>query len=135
MNEEFKSAGIFSRIIAKTIDLIITIVLTQFIPSGGFYIGILYILVSDSLFDQRSIGKKFIGLKVRSRKQNYNLHVRDSIFRNLTIAVAIFCKKLPLFGWIFFLLIIFVELIIMLGNRRHMRIGDELANTEVIESD
>jgi uncharacterized RDD family membrane protein YckC len=134
MNEKYKSAKIFSRIVAKTIDLLIVIIITRLIPSGGFYVGILYILISDNLFDQRSIGKKLLGLKVLSRKENKSISIKDSIFRNMTIAIAIFFKAIPLFGWIFFLLIIFVELLIMLGNHRHMRIGDELANTEVIET-
>jgi len=137
MNDEYKSAKIFSRVVAKLIDLLIVAILTRIVPEGGFYVGILYILISDSLFDQRSIGKRFLGLKVRSRKvyssTQSSTQVKDSIFRNSTIAIAIFLKEIPLIGWIFFMIIIFLELVIMLGNHRRMRIGDELANTEVIE--
>lgn len=135
MNEQIKSAKMISRIIAKTIDLLIVAILNRIIPEGGFYVGILYILLSDSLFDQRSFGKKLIGLKVRYRKDDRSFKVKDSIFRNSTIAIAIFLKKIPIIGWIFFMVIIFIELVIMFGNHKGMRIGDELANTEVIESD
>ena len=63
-NQDLTKAGFLNRVIARTIDFIIVVALYEIIPTIGFFAGMIYLLISDGLFQGRSIGKKLIGLKV-----------------------------------------------------------------------
>jgi len=131
--EEIKRAGLLLRSAAKTIDFIIVAAAAEIIPRAGFFAGLAYLLISDGLFDGRSLGKRLIGLRIISTATNKPCSVRESILRNLLLCIGVALWKIPLIGWIFIVLIIAFEFVILLGSKEGMRLGDELAKTTVIE--
>ncbi len=133
MLEEIKRAGLLLRSAAKTIDFIIVAAAAEIIPRAGFFAGLAYLFISDGLFDGRSLGKRLIGLRIISTATNKPCSVRESILRNLLLCIGVALWKIPLIGWIFIVLIIAFEFVILLGSKEGMRLGDELAKTTVIE--
>ncbi len=138
MSHEVKRAGLLLRIFAKSLDFIIIAAVTEIIPKAGFYAGLAYLLISDALFDGRSIGKVLIGLRVVSSEHNEPCTVKESIVRTAFLGAGLLPFKLPLIGswigWIFILLVSSVEFLILLGSKEGMRLGDEFAKTTVIET-
>ena len=132
-SEVNQKASLLLRIIAKTIDFIIIASAIKLIPQIGYFAGIVYFLISDGLFDGRSIGKKIIRLRVISLKADSTASFRDSIIRNSTLTLALLLYKIPLFGWLLAFVIILFESLLILGNKEGMRLGDDLAKTKVIE--
>lgn len=137
MSDEVKRAGLLLRIFAKVLDYILIAAVTEMVPKAGFYAGLSYLLISDGLFEGRSIGKLLIGLRVISTVNNEPCTVRESIVRNAFLGAGLLPYKLPLIGswigWIFILAVAAVEFLILLGSKEGMRLGDEFAKTTVIE--
>ncbi len=133
MPEDGSKASLLLRIIAKSLDFIVIAIAVNTIPQIGYIVGLIYLLISDGLFDGRSLGKKVIRLKVVSVSTEGAGTFRDSILRNTTLAIAILLLKIPLIGWILSLLIFALELLLMLGNKEGKRLGDDIANTKVVE--
>lgn len=133
MSDGIKKASLLLRVIAKLIDFILIAIAVKIIPQIGLIAGIVYILISDGLFEGRSIGKKILKLKTISLNTGNAATFRDSIIRNSTIAAAIIVSGIPLLGWLFVLIICTLEFLLMLGNKQGMRLGDDFANTYVIE--
>ncbi len=133
MLEETKRAGLLLRGISKTIDFIIVAAAAEIIPRAGFFAGLAYLLISDGLFEGRSIGKQLIGLRTVSATLDRTCSVRESILRNFVLCIGVVLWKIPLVGWIFIVLILAFEFIILLGSKEGMRFGDEIAKTTVIE--
>jgi uncharacterized RDD family membrane protein YckC len=133
MGVALKQAGLLSRSVARIIDLLLAAAMMETIPKAGFYIAIMYVLTGDGFFNRASVGKKLMGLVVNPVGNGYTLPVRDSILRNLSLALAIILWRIPIIGWFLFLGIVSFEFIIMLGSSERKRIGDELAATKVLE--
>ncbi|HDH06427.1 MAG TPA: hypothetical protein ENH01_12115 [Nitrospirae bacterium] len=142
--QDLEKADFLNRIIAKAIDLIIVIALCEIIPKIGYLAGISYLLMADGLFDGRSIGKRLIGLKVIIRDRAGSTAVcgfKESVLRNLPFAAGYILfgilNAIPLIGWIIsfaiIAAIIIFESLVMLGNEDGMRLGDEIAKTQVVE--
>lgn len=121
------------RVLAKLVDFIIIAAAIKTVPQVGYFAGLVYLLISDGLFDGRSLGKKIIRLKVISPETGTPAGFRDSMVRNITFAFSLLLYKIPLLGWFFALLIFVLEFLLMLGNEKGLRLGDNLANTEVVE--
>jgi uncharacterized RDD family membrane protein YckC len=126
-------AGSLLRTIAKLVDFIIIALAIKAVPQVGYFAGLAYLLISDGLFDGRSLGKKIIRLRVISPETGNPGTFRDSMVRNITFAFSLLLYKIPLLGWFFVLLIAVFEFLLMLGNEDGMRLGDDLANTKVVE--
>lgn len=135
MTEELKRADVLLRAVSKVLDILLIAAVWELLPKAGFYAGVFYILVSDGLFVGRSIAKKIIGLQVISLKTKMPCTMKDSILRNLPLALGIIALKIPLIGWIIFCAIYLVELILIMGSEDSVRIGDMLANTVVVSRD
>jgi len=133
MSDEVKRAGLLLRVFAKVLDFILIAVVTEIVPKAGFYAGLAYLLISDGLFDGRSIGKLLIGLRVVSTNGNEPCSMRESITRNATFGAGLLLYKIPWIGWFFLVVISAVEFLILLGSKNGMRFGDEFAGTLVIE--
>jgi uncharacterized RDD family membrane protein YckC len=133
MPDDNMKASLLLRCIAKALDFIIIAAAAKIIPHVGYIAGIVYVFISDGLFDGRSIGKKILKLKVISLSAGSSSAFRDSILRNTTIAAALLLYEIPLVGWFLFTSIVAVEFLLMLGNKDGMRLGDDIANTKVIE--
>lgn len=139
-----RDAGLFNRIVARTIDFIFVVALYEIIPAVGYFAGLVYLLIADGLFEGRSIGKKLIGLKVIVKSDSGETEpcsYRESVFRNFPFAIAFILfgilKAIPLIGWLLSFVILagvlIFESLVMLGSEQGMRLGDELAKTRVVE--
>ena len=126
-------ASLLLRIIAKLLDFIIIAIAIKAVPQVGYFAGLVYLLISDGLFDGRSLGKKIIRLRAISPETGTPGNFRDSMVRNITFVFSLILYKIPLLGWVFVLFIVVLELLLMIGNEDGMRLGDDLANTKVVE--
>lgn len=130
---EHGKAGILNRFVAKVIDLIVAAAFSKLLPPVGFFAGLTYLLIADGFFDGRSLGKKLIKLRIIKTDGELCTY-KDSILRNLTIAVGYILFFIPYVGWLLTLIVYSVEGLIIIGNEKGLRIGDELAKTHVIEN-
>lgn len=139
--KELTKAKILNRIIAKAIDFIIIGALLEIIPRVGYFAGLAYLLIGDGLFEGRSIGKRLIKLKVVLYETRKICGFRESAIRNFTFAIGYILfgilRGIPFMGLIFSIIalvvILLFESLLMIGNDKGMRFGDELAKTQVIE--
>jgi uncharacterized RDD family membrane protein YckC len=119
-----------TRTVAGFIDLLIVIGLARLPDVVGYLAATGYILVRDGLFSQQSAGKRIIGLRVVSADDpGRALSFRESIIRNMPLAIAFLMFRVPYAGWILCPLVLIVEALAALGDERGMRIGDLLART------
>jgi len=132
MSGDVKRASLLLRAIAKTLDFIIIAAAAEVIPKAGFFAGLAYLLIADGLFDGRSFGKKIIGLRVVSADADKPCSFRDSILRNSIFGIGYLLYKIPWFGWVFIVIAMVLEFIILLGSKNGMRLGDEIAKTRVV---
>lgn len=133
MSEEYKKAGLLLRVFAKFLDFVIIAAMAEVIPKAGFYAGLSYLLISDGLFDGRSLGKHLMGLRVVSYTTHKPCTMKESIIRNAPLGIGLFLFKLPFIGWIFLVFFSSLEFLMLLGSKNGMRAGDEIARTIVIE--
>src|SRR3990172_2361632 len=131
-DEEYHKAGILNRFVARVIDLIIA-ALSMLLYPVGFFAGLTYILIADGFFDGRSLGKKLINLRT-IRSDGELCSYKESVLRNLTIAGGYLFFFIPYIGWLCTLAIFTVEALVIIGNEKGLRVGDELAKTIVIEN-
>jgi uncharacterized RDD family membrane protein YckC len=118
---------------AKAIDLIAVAIAVVAVPTVGIFAGAVYLLIGDGLFDGCSAGKKVMKLRVISIATGVQGNFRESIIRNIPFAAVVLLFGIPFVGWVFSLLILIFEFLLMLGNPDGMRIGDDLAATKVVE--
>jgi len=138
---ELEKASFPGRMIARTIDLAIVVALYEIIPAIGFFAGLTYLLLSDGLFEGKSIGKNLTGLKVVDRDNREPCGYKESVFRNFPFAAAFIIfgmfKVIPLLGWLISFAVIvgilIFESLVIVGSENGMRLGDELANTWVVD--
>ncbi|MBI4697579.1 MAG: RDD family protein [Nitrospirae bacterium] len=140
-NTGVTKATILNRVIAKSIDFLIIAALFEIVPRAGYFAGLGYILIGDGLFEGRSVGKKLIGLKVVLSKGGGKCAFKESIIRNFPFVIGYIIfgvlKSIPLIGWLFSFIVLIIilglESLIMLGNEKGLRLGDEIAGTMVVE--
>lgn len=128
-------ASLLLRSVSKGMDIIVFLAAAEALVRAGWLAGIAYILVSDGLFDGRSIGKKLTGLRVVRAADGAQGTVRESILRNAPIAAALLLWKIPFIGWLALALVLALEFVVILGSPDGMRIGDEMAKTTVLENE
>jgi hypothetical protein len=133
MSEGPLKASLLLRVMAKTIDLIVIAAAAKAVTKVGFFAGLAYLLISDGLFDGRSLGKKIIRLRVISAASGIPGDFRDSMIRNAPFATAMLLFSIPIAGWVFLVLVLTFEFMLALGNSGGMRLGDDLAGTKVLE--
>ncbi|MHB8482257.1 MAG: RDD family protein [Nitrospiria bacterium] len=131
----FPKAIILHRVIARLIDFLMMAIFRQIFPPIGLYLSMTYLLIADGFFHGKSIGKLLVGLQTFVPHKNRNASFRESILRNFPLLIGYFLLFIPYIGWIFFFLIAGLELLLMIGNEKGMRIGDELAKTQVLDSE
>jgi uncharacterized RDD family membrane protein YckC len=133
MTEGARRAGLLLRVVAKGIDLIIIAAASEMLPRAGWLAGLVYLTISDGLFDGRSAGKRLMGIRVLSAS-GVPCTVRDSILRNCVFVPGLVLWKVPFVGWLFLPLTLALEFIILLGSKEGKRLGDEIAKTTVVEA-
>jgi len=125
-------AGILSRIVAKVIDLVFIAIAIEALDRAGFLAAMVYILVADGLFEGRSPGKMLVNIQT-VKEDGTPCTLKESIIRNTTFAVGLLLWKIPIIGWALFLILLFIEFVVLIGSGNKRRVGDVLARTEVIE--
>lgn len=128
----FPRATILHRFIAKSLDVLIVLGVGELAPPYGFWVALWYVLVADG-FSGRSIGKRLIGLQVWVPELHAPAGFKDSIVRNAPLAVGYVAFQVPYVGWLGTVAILGIEALLMIGNDRGLRIGDELAHTQVVD--
>lgn len=142
----YPKADIFRRFIAFLIDGIIASILI-YVPILGGIVSTVYTLTKDVIvyeitknpdFKNRSIGKKIMGLEVASL-DGKDLNWEISIKRNLTLAIGSVCSIVPIIGWIvgavLGFIISIIEIVLIFSDNKGRRLGDKLANTQVVSSE
>jgi hypothetical protein len=51
----------------------------------------------------------------------------------MPLAVGYFAFQIPYVGWLGTVAVLGIEALLMIGNERGLRIGDELAHTQVVD--
>jgi hypothetical protein len=133
-------ADYITRWVAKLIDLLVAAAMDQVVPSVGFFAAVTYLMVADGLRPWGSVGKYLLGITVYG-PDGRSCGVRESILRNWVVAVpcaiwAVFQHGgwLPaVVGWVVVIAAVGVEGILLVGNPQGRRLGDELADTRVVE--
>ena len=142
--QSLKKADLGKRFIAGIIDAVIAVVI-GFIPILGGIIATVYWLVRDGLeidfMDHRSIGKKLVNLRPVTL-DGLPLDVMASVKRNWMFALGGIAQLLAstIIGLILaiplallVILIGIIEVILVLTDPDGRRLGDKIANTQVIE--
>ena len=146
-----EQADVEQRLGAALIDVVITLIVSV-IPILGGLLACAYWLLRDGLdingLNQRSLGKAALGLRPATL-DGQHLDITTSIRRNCMLGGASMASTiapiaffLPVIGMLFFGLVLFaalmvfaVELVTMLVDVEHRRLGDKLAGTRVIRVD
>ena len=130
----YPKAQVLNRFIAKLIDLFLAAAAAEVIAPVGFLAGLAYLLVADGFAGGRSIGKRLIGLQTILPETRESSGFRESIIRNIPFAVAYLAFAVPYVGWLATASIVVFEAILIIGNERGCRLGDELAGTQVLDA-
>jgi len=131
-----QKAELTTRAVAGFIDLLLVIGMARLPDVMGFLAVTGYLLVRDGLFHSQSVGKKVIGLRVAfADDPGKAISFRESIIRNVPLAVAYLLFLIPYAGWILGPLALGVEALTAVGDERGMRIGDLLARTYTVQAE
>ena len=129
----YPKANVLNRFIAKFIDLLMVSLLYELSSRVGFIGGMLYLLIADGFSQGKSIGKWLIGLQTYVPARQSVCTFRESIIRNFPLAVGYFLFLIPYVGWLFTTSILAFEGLLIIGNGQGMRLGDEVAGTQILE--
>lgn len=130
----YPKAHVLNRFIAKFVDVIIVAAVSRLVSPVGWVAGLVYVLIADGFSGGRSIGKRLIGLQTVIPRTREVSHFRESIIRNLPLAIAYLLFPIPVLGWGIAIAIVAVEALLILGNDQGLRLGDELAKTQVLDA-
>jgi uncharacterized RDD family membrane protein YckC len=131
-----QKAELTTRAVAGFIDLLLVIGMSRLPDVMGFLAVTGYTLVRDGLFHAQSIGKKVVGLRVALTDDPGKAgSFRESIIRNVPLAVAYLLFLVPYAGWLLGPLALGVEALTAMGDERGMHIGDLLARTFTVQAD
>lgn len=126
-------SNLLLRVVSKGIDFVLIFAASEALPKAGWLAGLGYLLISDGLFEGKSAGKKLTGLMVLS-SSGTPCSIKDSIMRNSTLGLGVLLWKIPVLGWVFLAAVLAVEFIILFGSKEGKRLGDEIAQTTVVET-
>jgi len=129
-----RKADLTTRAVAGFVDLLIILGLARLPDVIGLLSAAGYILVRDGLFAHQSVGKKLIGIHIAPADDAAIVPgFRESIIRNVTLALAFLLFKIPYAGWVLGPLAVLIEFLTALGDERAMRVGDLLARTWTVQ--
>jgi uncharacterized RDD family membrane protein YckC len=131
--EAMAKANVLHRFIAKFIDLLIVTAIYEIPLRVSFIAALAYLLLADGFGGGRSPGKRLIGLLVVLPRHRRVCSFRESIIRNFPLALAYLLFFVPLIGWLATALILAVEGLLVIGNSQGLRVGDEIAGTQVVD--
>lgn len=131
----YPKAHVLNRGLARCVDLLIAAAVDQAVPPVGFLAGLTYLLAADGLSQGRSLGKRLVGLRTWSLKRREAASFSESVIRNLPFAVLFLLFQIPFAGWMLAAAVAGFEGLLVIGNERGLRLGDELAQTQVLDGD
>ncbi|MEA3307826.1 MAG: RDD family protein [Elusimicrobiota bacterium] len=121
----YEKANFGKRFVALLIDAGCCFVVA-FIPILGWIAGMIYTFARDGIdfggLDNRSIGKKLMGLRVINTETGERCNYKDSVLRQILFIIPIVN-----------LLIALIEFVLVLTDTKGIRLGDKIAKTMVIE--
>lgn len=133
---------VLNRVAAKLIDISVLFLSAMILPYpigpiGGF----LYTVFCDGIgfkkFQGQSLGKKLLKLQVVQQKSGAPIGWKHSALRNAPVGFATFFAIIPVWGWLILFLIglplMMMEVYLILTAAQGHRLGDVMADTEVIE--
>lgn len=127
----------FPRCTAKAVDICVVVLLSTLLPQPvSLIFGLLYALLHDAWGGQ-GLGKRLFRIQTVRVSTHAVCTVKESIIRNMPLALVVFFGIIPLWGW----LIAFaigpvlgaVEIYLMSAQNRGRRLGDVIARTRVID--
>ena len=125
-----------TRLIAKSIDMFIVLILSFFLYPVGIILAVVYMIFSDSLQLGQSVGKKFMGFKVISTEDGSSCSIKQSTIRNLPIIIPLVFAIIPLWGFFFALLVgvpfVLLEIYLIYSLDSGNRLGDVMSDTTVM---
>ncbi|MCG2726446.1 MAG: RDD family protein [Elusimicrobia bacterium] len=120
-----QKANLGKRFAALLIDIGCCFVVA-FIPILGWIAGFIYTFVKDGIdfggLDNRSIGKKVMGLRVINTETGLRCNYKDSALRQILFIIPIVN-----------MLIALIEIVLVISDDKGIRLGDKIAKTMVIE--
>jgi uncharacterized RDD family membrane protein YckC len=116
------------------VDLIVVAAAGQVVPPVGWLAGLAYVLIGDGLTGGQSLGKRLIGLQTVIPRSREVSGFRESIVRNLPLALAYLLFPIPYIGWALATAIVLLEALLIIGNEQGLRLGDEIAHTQVLDA-
>jgi uncharacterized RDD family membrane protein YckC len=134
--------SILFRLMAKMIDLLCVFILAMVLPYPvGPLLGFVYSLLSDGMnfwrFRGQSLGKKLMRLQTIKTTTQAPASWVESLYRNTPIGIATFFGIIPVWGWLMLCVIgvplLMMEIYLMLSAETGHRLGDVMADTEVVE--
>lgn len=133
-----KKVPLLARLLAKSVDLFLVLILSISFYPLGLLISIAYIACSDALPGGASVGKNFIGFRVISLEDGSPCSLKQSMIRNLPLVAPLILAIIPIWGVFLALLVglplIGFELYLLIGLDSGNRTGDVLADTTVIST-
>lgn len=129
----YPKAHVLHRFIAKFVDFILVAAADRLVPPVGWVAGLGYVLIADGFSGGRSVGKRLIGLQTALPRTHEVAGFKESIIRNLPLALAYLLFPLPYIGWILTIAITGFEALLIIGNEQGVRLGDEIAHTQVLD--
>jgi hypothetical protein len=130
----YPKAHVLNRLIAKFMDFIVIAAADRLVPPVGWLAGLAYVLIADGFSGGRSIGKRLIGLQTAVPRTGEVAGFKESIIRNSPLALAYLLFPLPFIGWALAIAITAFEALLIIGNDQGIRLGDEIAHTQVLEA-
>jgi len=127
-------ARVLNRFIAKFVDLIVVAAAGQVVPPVGWLAGLAYVLIGDGLTGGQSLGKRLISLQTVIPRSREVSGFRESIIRNLPLALAYLLFPIPYIGWALATAVVLLEALLIIGNEQGLRLGDEIAHTQVLDA-
>ena len=138
-----KYASLQKRAFAKFIDFLIVLFLGLIWRGGpGALFGFLYSITADGLpirpskqkNEGQSLGKRLMKIKVIGS----HARLKSSLIRNAPVGVVTFLMIIPFWGWILSLLVgvplLLIELSLIFRADHRQRLGDVMAETEVVDA-
>lgn len=130
----YPKAHVLHRFLSKFVDLLIVAAVGMVAPPVGLLTGLAYVLISDGFSGGQSLGKRLIGLQTVVPRAQAVAGFKESIIRNLPLAAAYLVFPVPYIGWAVATAIAGFEALLIFGNDRGLRLGDEIAHTQVLDA-
>ncbi|MFQ5543348.1 MAG: hypothetical protein ACE5FY_03220 [Nitrospiria bacterium] len=129
----YPKASVLNRFIAKFVDFLVASAISQIPFPSGVLAALTYLLFVDGFFKGKGIGKRLIGLQPLIQAGGGNTSFKESTIRNFPLGIAYLLTQVPFVGWLIALVVIGFESLLVVGNPKGIRLGDELAGTQVID--